>query len=117
MSNSLTLFGVVIHSSPCVGCHAVVRRAERLDRDVAEAVLLREVGDDAALAIRAVVFLGQAHALIGHQLEHVVHRALARDLVDDRGHLRLREQRAILAFLRARGERGRGRRARRARNG
>ena len=39
----------------------------------------------------------------GHELEDVMHRAFARDFVDDRRHLRLREQRAVFAFLRGAG--------------
>ena len=45
MSYSLTRFGAVIHSSPCVGCQAWPA-AKLSIGDVAEAVLLRELGHD-----------------------------------------------------------------------
>ena len=72
---------------------------ELLDRDVLEAVFLRELDHHVAFAKMTVVLLRVPDALIRHEFEQMVHRPLARDFVDDRGHLLLREQRAIFLFL------------------
>ena len=68
--------------------------------DVAEAVLLRELRHHFALAEVPLIFGRRPHELVRHQLQHVMHRALARRLVDDRAHLLGRQQRAVFALLR-----------------
>jgi hypothetical protein len=73
---------------------------ELLDLRSGEPVLLREVHHRLALAERSDGVLGRrAHALVGHELQDVVHRALARRFHDDRAHLVPAEERAVFLLL------------------
>ena len=79
---------------------------EVFDLDVGETVFRGQPGHRLALAEVPLVFRRRPHELVRHLIQHVVQRALAGGLVDDRVHLLLRQERAVLFFLGDRGHAG-----------